>query len=173
MNEQTYHICYKRPAGISSKHTLLEFALQLVQTQSLVCPSRRQNRSPMISDCFHMLSKTVKKYNILSTEIVLAILSQHLFQVGGKGSENVHKTTSSVLVPLSPNSLLLTLKYNSEFFTFIHRPQCVVDVWLLALVSKWVVCLWLYMLSTILRQDKSFSFGVKVCSDICSLHMRA
>lgn len=80
-----------------------------------------------------------KKYNLLSTEIVLAILSQHLFQVGGKGSENVHETTSYVLFCLSQNPLLLTLKYNSEFFTyspestatvnFINRPQYVVDVW--------------------------------------------
>lgn len=33
----------------------------IVQTQSFMCPSRRQNRSPLISDCFHMLSETVKK----------------------------------------------------------------------------------------------------------------
>lgn len=68
-----------------------------------VCPSKRQNWCPLISDHFHMLTKIVKNYNCLSVEIMLPILSLHLFQVRGKGSEDVKETTScSLSVPKSP-----------------------------------------------------------------------
>lgn len=90
--------------GISSKHALPEICIADI-ADSFVYPSIRQNWSPMISDCFHMLSK--KTCNLLSTEIMLAMFSLHLFQVGGKGRENVHETTSHcsrLSLPKSPGA---------------------------------------------------------------------
>lgn len=84
------------------KHTSPEVCIADI-ADSFVCPSIRTD--PLISDCFHMLSK--KNSNLLSTEIMLAMFSLHLFQVGGKGNENVHETTSHcsrLFLPKSPGA---------------------------------------------------------------------
>lgn len=85
-------------------------------------PSRRQNRSPLISDCFHMLSKTVKNTIFSQQRLSWPFISQHLFQVGGKGSENVHETTSSVSLQI-PCCLLWN---TSQIFTY--SPECTATV---------------------------------------------
>lgn len=167
------------------------FHLQIVQTQSFVCPSRRQNRSPLISDCFHMLSKTVKKKKIqssLNRDYVGHFISASL--PSGRKREwecaRNHLVCSLLSLPKSPAAYFEIQQWvlylqpwihrNSQHTShhFFNRPQYVVDdVWLVDLLGKWVVYRWCLLLSTILCQDKSFSFGVKVCSDICSLHMCA